>query len=521
MAYIKKTWENRDVEFPSRRILEKKDGTTEQVTVFRDEGIVTTEGDSFSAETMNNLEDRIELAFNNIPMGGTSVVEISKDDYDNLPTIEKMKDVLYLVDGKPQGGGGGGGGGNTPILTIPSQSGSLEYNGYDQTPLWDNYDPTQLTIGGDAQGANAGTYTATFTPNVGYEWADGSVDAKNATWVIDKVDGNLSVSKTSVQLNNANKTDKVTVSSSTGIVSATSNDTNIATVSKTGNVITISSPNEKTGTATITVTVAESTNYKSVTKQIDVIAEFIEVKAFADATWDEISDLLDAHYAGEINIGDYWSVGDVKTGVPLGSISAVSPLTDTHSAQNVDLVIVGIEHDDLASAINGKTKAAVTLSMKNALNTMGKMNTSDTSYFYARWESIPRHLWMGNFEDALPSSLKGLIKTVTKETAYPKSSSNAMGTENVIDKCFLFSHGEVFGGGYSGYTYADGSQYEYYKTQGNRIKERNGSLVAWWLRSGFYNTTSSKACFIFCNSTGDVGYYYATKDYGISVGFCL
>lgn len=73
------------------------------------------------------------------------------------------------------------------IPVVPTQSGSLTYKPYTlQTVSWNNYDPDQLTIGGSVKGTNAGTYTATFTPKPGYQWWDGSTEAKNATWTIGK-----------------------------------------------------------------------------------------------------------------------------------------------------------------------------------------------------------------------------------------------------------------------------------------------------------------------------------------------
>lgn len=57
--FTKKTWKNRMSEYPTRRRLTKENGTTELVTVARSEGTVSQEGDAFSADNMNNLEDRI------------------------------------------------------------------------------------------------------------------------------------------------------------------------------------------------------------------------------------------------------------------------------------------------------------------------------------------------------------------------------------------------------------------------------------------------------------------------------
>lgn len=65
MAFSKKNWKNRVSEFPTRRLLTNVDTSeTMLVTVERDEGIVSQEGDPFSRTNMNDLEQRIEDAFN-------------------------------------------------------------------------------------------------------------------------------------------------------------------------------------------------------------------------------------------------------------------------------------------------------------------------------------------------------------------------------------------------------------------------------------------------------------------------
>ena len=73
------------------------------------------------------------------------------------------------------------------IASLPSQSNVLAANGTPQTPTWDGYDVTQLTIGGDRFGTDAGDYTATFTPTANYKWWDGSTEAKEVTWTITSV----------------------------------------------------------------------------------------------------------------------------------------------------------------------------------------------------------------------------------------------------------------------------------------------------------------------------------------------
>ena len=63
MGFIKKIWKDRISEFPTRRSLTKTDGTSEIVTVSRSEGMISQEGDAFSAENMNDFENRVANGF--------------------------------------------------------------------------------------------------------------------------------------------------------------------------------------------------------------------------------------------------------------------------------------------------------------------------------------------------------------------------------------------------------------------------------------------------------------------------
>lgn len=63
MAFTQKEWKDRKSEYPNRRLLTKEDGSTELVTVSREEGLISDEGDAFSAENMNGLEKRIAAGF--------------------------------------------------------------------------------------------------------------------------------------------------------------------------------------------------------------------------------------------------------------------------------------------------------------------------------------------------------------------------------------------------------------------------------------------------------------------------
>lgn len=65
MGFIKKIWKNRISEFPRQyQMTQTANGRKQLVELELKDGAVTEEGDRFDADTMNDLEDRIEAALN-------------------------------------------------------------------------------------------------------------------------------------------------------------------------------------------------------------------------------------------------------------------------------------------------------------------------------------------------------------------------------------------------------------------------------------------------------------------------
>ena len=162
------------------------------------------------------------------------------------------------------------------ISTIPSQSGTLTYTGNAQSPSWSNYNSSQLTLGGATSKTDAGTYSATFTPNANYQWSDGTTTAKNVNWTIGKAAGSLTLSKSSASIDiNATTTATVTRAGN-GTISVSSSDTTVVTATLDGTTITIKGV--KNGTATITVSVAAGTNHTAPSnKTISVTVNKIKI----------------------------------------------------------------------------------------------------------------------------------------------------------------------------------------------------------------------------------------------------
>lgn len=78
MGFTKKTWKNRIAKYINRRLLTNEDGSTELVTVARDEGTISQEGDAFNAANMNDLEDRIEAGFTEVNQSLTNVNNLKR-----------------------------------------------------------------------------------------------------------------------------------------------------------------------------------------------------------------------------------------------------------------------------------------------------------------------------------------------------------------------------------------------------------------------------------------------------------
>jgi len=92
--FNKRTWVDRDVENPNGRIIvNDSTGVATPVTVQMNEGEVYVEGDTLTASNANDLEDRIEAAFNSIPASTNVSV---------TPIVTQGTDIATItVDGTP------------------------------------------------------------------------------------------------------------------------------------------------------------------------------------------------------------------------------------------------------------------------------------------------------------------------------------------------------------------------------------------------------------------------------------
>lgn len=258
--------------------------------------------------------------------------------------------------------------------------------------------------------------------------------------------------------------------------------------------------------------------------------EGVKIVTFADGTDAEIKKMIEAHYAGEINIGDYWAVGDKR--IIHHNAMAAMGVSESHKANDYTYVIIGIEHDDLVATINGKTKAAITIqtermlyldttteynSSYDASHECGYMNSSNANN--DGWEGCARRAWCNNvYKECLPTYIQNMMKQVKKLTSVGASSSTIK-TSN--DYAFLPSEIEIFGS--TTYSFAgEGTQYQYFKTVANRYKKPryNSSSTSGicWERSP-YSSNSSGFCGL--RISGNAGWDDAFATCGLAPCLCI
>lgn len=157
------------------------------------------------------------------------------------------------------------------------------------------------------------------------------------------------------------------------------------------------------------------------------------------------------------------------------------------NGKTLEYRIVGINHDDLA---DGSGKAGLTFEATNSALGYQKMNATNTNA--GGWEKseLRGRLNTGDLWSLLPSELQSKVKAVTKMT--DNQGGGKAGTPTATtDKVFLLSATEVWGDMQS-----DGTQYEYYKSNGVTTSNYSGASSGsnHWTRSVYPSNSTYFRC---------------------------
>ena len=269
------------------------------------------------------------------------------------------------------------------------------------------------------------------------------------------------------------------------------------------------------GTKTITATYVENGVTKTATASVSVTVKTV---TWAGGTDQEVADMVSAADAGVISLADYWAVGDERTVHLTAMAQTVSGLSETHSAQDIVMVLMNSGGKTLTA---GGTCSFI-VGQKNTLgyasNTTerGMMNSSNSNT--GGWEACPRRTWCNSiYKNAFPATLLPIFKQFKNVTADGSSSTTATSD----DYFALPSEKEVYGS----ITYADStaesanSQFKYYQTASNRIKYYSSANADyWWERSP---RSGSSDLFCIVSTGGSANDYNANTNIGIAPFGCI
>jgi hypothetical protein len=205
--------------------------------------------------------------------------------------------------------------------------------------------------------------------------------------------------------------------------------------------------------------------------------------------------------------------------------------------QEVELVILGFDHDKLMIGTAYRLNAAVTVQVRdclvNKVPIMCNHNIGQDSDI--SWEDSSLREWCNtSFKEALPNNLKEMIKPVIKHTRTRRDPRDVIiDDEWSIDECFLLSTSEI----YKKPNYENEKQYPYMESWYNRVKsiglsssgKRTANPTTWYTRTPnnvYLPMTNNKFIgFDAVRGSGAIKYYVditkPNQSMGISPAFCL
>lgn len=198
-------------------------------------------------------------------------------------------------------------------------------------------------------------------------------------------------------------------------------------------------------------------------------------RGFANYTWAELDAISKAGLAA-----DYFTVGETR------SIDLSYTIDEVDYSGTYELAIHGINHyeDELA---DGSGKAGLTIGFNTVFGNPTNLHSSryiqsgNLNLYVSYSVCDMRTTYLPRYFSILPADLQAVIKTVNKWD-YDVSSGDP---ERVTlpHTLFLPTEWDVFGYSLIGNSFAD-RNYEYFKTEANRIKrDTSGTAQAWWTAS--------------------------------------
>ena len=252
-----------------------------------------------------------------------------------------------------------------------------------------------------------------------------------------------------------------------------------------------------------------------------LFSSFSSFPSFAEATDFELACILNLYYNDLITWEDIgWKVGDTRL-IHLDEMQAPPSNSSvvTWIEQDITIVIVDHEHTDLATPINGHTKACITVQTREILSGSDAdvegwafiNGNKGYNMTFTKWSNLYIRTYLNStILEAFSSSFKTMIKP---SVHYRHTNYNTTEAELVTDTLFLPSTAEL-NTLVNPTVPTEGSAFEYYKNDNNRMKCVNnngnpGGMHNWWTGtpSSVYNSSTGYN-WHFVGTMGDIDYIY-------------
>ena len=319
----------------------------------------------------------------------------------------------------------------------------------------------------------------------------------------------------------------------------------------------------------LTVTISYVTETQTLTTTTTIqIDDSLKIVTWGGGTDAEVAAMLDAYYNDDIDIYEYWRVGDERQ-IPLSAMSATG-VDDSHIAQTVTMVLLNKGGKTLTTPINNHTECAFVVGQKSPLTNnvcvsysneengemMHQSSSREELTDEYNWYNCLRRTWCNNtYKNAIPSSIRGIFKShknISANSAFNHFTKQFISlNDSVTDDYFtLPAMEEVFGTiteeygqamiykdyGATDYPYPEEDeniQFDYYKDSIGRQKKityttYNGQQVertegaGYWTRSKEklmqHNTSGNyvRHCCVGVNMAGECTNTYANYTMGIA-----
>lgn len=221
------------------------------------------------------------------------------------------------------------------------------------------------------------------------------------------------------------------------------------------------------------------------------VKQGVDIVPWSTGTDAQIAAMLDAHYAGDINLYEIpgWEIG-AKRNISLPAISPDQYNADcSFYAQTVSMMLLNKGGKTLTTPISGQTECAFVVGLDRCLQANNVLNYNNNNNNQTWGDTLARSWCNNTFRNAIPSGIRDIFKQHVSLTSAGGGSSTIVTTD---DYFAFMSEVEAYGTTVQSIA-GEGTRFDYYKNSSTSYPWRKSqyndsatSYVNYGLRSPYY-----------------------------------